>query len=101
MDFTKELEHAFIYITAYHNTKLVGFVKLIWDGGQHGFVLEPTVHLDYQRQGIGTELLRHLIDESRRQNLTWLHVDFESNLTKYYRNVGFDHTEAGLLNLAK
>jgi ribosomal protein S18 acetylase RimI-like enzyme len=99
MDFSQELDHSFIHITAYDDTRLVGFVKLIWDGGQHGFVLEPTVHKDYQHNGIGTELLRQLIDESKRRNLTWLHVDFEPHLLKYYRNVGFVHTEAGLFNL--
>ncbi len=99
MDFTQELTHAFFYVTAHDGEKCIGFVKVIWDGGQHGFILEPTVHPDYQRQGIGTQLLEQLKKEGKKRNLVWLHVDFHPHLLKYYRNAGFLHTEAGLLNL--
>jgi hypothetical protein len=31
----------------------------------------------------------------------WLHVDYEPHLAPFYRALGFRHTEAGLLRLAR
>ena len=87
------------FITAFDRDKCIGFIKLIWDGGQHGFILEPTVHPNYQRKGIGTDLLEQVKNESKKRNLEWLHVDFEPQLMNYYRCAGFYHTEAGLFDL--
>ena len=37
---------------------LVGFANVAWDGGDHAFLLDPKTRGTYQRQGIGTELVR-------------------------------------------
>jgi len=97
--FEEELSHALFYVCAYNNSQLIGFVKVIGDGTIHGFILEPTVHPDFQRKGIGSELLAHVENHSRELGLQYLHVDFESNLLGFYRSNGYEHTEAGLLNL--
>ncbi len=44
MNFENELSHCYYYICGYLGSQLVSFVKVIWDGNQHGFLLEPTVH---------------------------------------------------------
>ena len=47
------VEHCLTHIGAYDGKRLVGFVKLAWDGGDHAFVLDTTVHPDHQRRGLG------------------------------------------------
>jgi len=98
-DYTNTLNQNTVWICAYDKVKLVGFVKVLWDGGKHGFVLDTTTHVDYQHQGIATELLRRIAIESKKLGIQWLHVDFDSSLRDFYRKSGFQHTEAGLLNL--
>ena len=56
-DWKQILSHSLTYICAYIDDKLVGFVNVAWDGGVHGFILDVMVNPDYQRRGIGTELL--------------------------------------------
>jgi GNAT superfamily N-acetyltransferase len=98
-DFHPVLNHSLAYIGAYDAGRLVGFINLAWDGGIHAFLLDTTVHLDAQRQGIGSELVRRAVDVARERGIEWLHVDFEPHLLGFYRACGFRQTEAGLMRL--
>jgi GNAT superfamily N-acetyltransferase len=79
---------------------LIGFANVAWDGGEHAFLLDPKVHPDWQRHGVGTELVRRAADAAARAGCTWLHVDFEPHLhTFYFDACGFRPTDAGLIAL--
>jgi len=54
---------------------------------------------DFQRQGIGTRLVRHAADLAKAKGVEWLHVDYEPRLAEFYAKAGFRTTEAGLMNL--
>lgn len=99
-DFTSELKHCPAIVCAYEGDRLVGFVKLAWDGGVHVFLLDTTVHPDLRRRGIGRRLVEHAIDVARANGIRWLHVDFAPELRAFYRGCGFRHTEAGLIRLS-
>ena len=98
-DFLKALKHSLGYICAYQKDFLVGFVNIAWDGDLHAFILDTTVHKEYQRMGIGVKLVQNAIDLSRKKDIEWLHVDFEPHLESFYRKCGFRDTKAGLINL--
>lgn len=98
-NFSRLLKHALFYVCAFHDRELIGFVKLISDGGVHGFVLDPTVAPAWQRQGVGRALLDAVKQEATRRGLTWLHVDYEARLTPFYKACGFTSTKAGVLRL--
>jgi ribosomal protein S18 acetylase RimI-like enzyme len=55
--FAPILERSLAYVCAYYGEELVGFVNLAWDGGLHAFLLDPTVHPEFRRCGIGTCLV--------------------------------------------
>ena len=57
-DFAPVLNRSLVYIGAYAGDELVGFVNVAWDGGVHAFLLDTTVHPNYQRQGIGDRLVQ-------------------------------------------
>lgn len=99
VDFVAQLERCLFWVCAYKEQQLVGFVKVAWDGGKHGFVLDTTTHPHYQRQGVGHKLLKHAIEIAKQKGLKWLHADFESHLLGFYRQAGFRHTESGLIDL--
>lgn len=98
-DFTAQLEHSLFYICAFSGSRLVGFVKVISDAGVHAFLLDTTVHKEFQHQGIGRELVTRAITESRARGCDWLHVDFEEHLESFYLSAGFKPTLAGLVKL--
>ena len=74
---------------AYDGGRLVGFVKLAWDGGDHAFVLDTTVHPQYQRRGIGRLLVRRATEIAEENGVEWLHVDHEPHLEGFYARCGF------------
>jgi GNAT superfamily N-acetyltransferase len=98
-DWRPVLRYSLAYICAYHGEWLVGFVHVAWDGGAHAFLLDPTVHPNYRRRGIGTELVRRAAEAARSRGATWLHVDYEPHLAPLYEGCGFRPTAAGLMRL--
>jgi GNAT superfamily N-acetyltransferase len=98
--FGEVLARSLVYVCAYSGSALIGFVYLAWDGGQHAFLLDPTVHPNYRRHGIGRELVRRAVEAARaRGGLHWVHVDFEPHLRAFYAACGFRPTDAGLIRL--
>lgn len=93
------LAHSLSYICAYSQDQLVGFVNLAWDGGTHGFILDTTVRPDFQRRGIGRQLVERAATVAKERNLEWLHVDYEPQLELFYQSCGFRETAAGVLRL--
>jgi GNAT superfamily N-acetyltransferase len=87
------------WVCAYQDERLVGFVKLAWDGGDHAFVLDTTVHPDHQRRGIGGRLVERAAEVARQSGVEWLHVDFEPRFGHFYVRCGFRPTPAGLMRL--
>ena len=98
-DFSVVLSQNLGHVCATADGVLVGFVNVAWDGDRHAFLLDPTVHPDCQRQGIGSTLIHHAIDLARSRGIEWLHVDYEPHLAEFYSRCGFRRTEAGLMNL--
>jgi ribosomal protein S18 acetylase RimI-like enzyme len=96
-DFQPMLNRSLAYICAYAVDRLIGFVNVAWDGGIHAFLLNTTVHRDWQRRGVGHALVRRAAVVARERGIHWLHVDYEPHLAGFYRDCGFLPTEAGLL----
>ncbi len=98
-DFQARLRHSLLYVGAFSEGRLVGFVNVAWDGGIHAFLLDTTVHPNFQRHRIGTNLVQTAIVAARKRGIEWLHVDYEAHLEGFYQRCGFHSTLAGLLNL--
>lgn len=98
-DFERQLTHSLLWICAYNQEELVGFVNVAWDGGIHAFLLDTTVNPAYQRRGIGKALVKQASQAARDAGMEWLHVDYEAHLDGFYRDCGFSPSLAGLINL--
>jgi GNAT superfamily N-acetyltransferase len=98
-DWQPVLRHGLVYVCAFHDEQLVGFVNIAWDGRDHAFLLDPRVHPAYRRRGIGRELVSRAAEAARERGCEWLHVDYEPDLALFYERCGFVPTAAGLLSL--
>ncbi len=99
LDWSAVLDRSLGWVCAINGGRLVGFVNVAWDGGAHAFLLDTTVHRDYQRRGIGKRLVREAASLARDSGVEWLHVDYEEALEPFYRACGFSPTPAGVLYL--
>jgi ribosomal protein S18 acetylase RimI-like enzyme len=88
-----------VHLGAYDGGRLVGYVNVATDGSGHAFLLDPTVHKDWRRRGLGTTLVRRATELSRERGGQWLHVDYEPHLAAFYAACGFRPTQAGLIRL--
>ncbi|MBN1490001.1 MAG: GNAT family N-acetyltransferase [Phycisphaerae bacterium] len=93
------LKHSLTYVCAYEGPTLIGFVNVAWDGGIHAFILDPTVHPDWQRRGVGRTLIQRAAAVACERGVEWLHVDYRPHLEHFYQSCGFRPTSAGLLQL--
>jgi len=97
-DFAPILARSLTYFCVYAGERLIGFINLAWDGGSHAFLLNTTVHPDYQGTGIGKGLVRRAIRAAEEQGVEWVHVDYKPHLREFYAVCGFQMTEAGLIH---
>lgn len=99
-DFATELSAPNVTaIAARAGGKIVGFAKIVLDGGLHGFLLDPVVDPHFRRQGIGRKMVLELILKARTLGVRYVHVDYTEQLEPFYRSVGFQPTAAGLFDL--
>ena len=93
--------HSLGWVTARNGDgTLIGFVNVAWDGGDHAFLIDTKVRPDYQRRGIGTELVRIAARHAKEAGCEWMEVDFDEPLAPFYLEAcGFVPTPAGLLHL--
>ena len=100
-DWSRRLNrHALTWIGAFDEDELVGFIQVCWDGGSHAFLLDTAVDPDWQRQGIGTSLVRRAAEEAKAAGCEWLHVDCDAEAAQFYFNsCGFKSTMAGVRSL--
>lgn len=98
-NFQTVLARSLVYVGAFDGPRLAGFVNVAWDGGIHAFLLDTTVHPQYQRRGIGRQLVLTAIQAAKERGMHWLHVDYEPHLEAFYHSCGFTPTLAGLLRL--
>lgn len=98
-DFAPVLSRSLGYVCAFSGELLIGFVNIAWDGGCHAFLLDPTVHPEFQKRGIGSELVRRSAAIAKARRAEWLHVDYAPELEGFYVECGFRPTSAGLIKL--
>jgi GNAT superfamily N-acetyltransferase len=93
-------KHSLGWVVARDDTRLVGFVNVVWDGLVHAWIQDTMVAADARGHRIGTELVVTARHAARDAGCEWLHVDFGDHLSSfYYGACGFTPTNAGLIAL--
>jgi predicted GNAT family acetyltransferase len=90
------LEHANLVVTAWDGERLVGIARTLTDFAYVGYLADLAVHVDYQRRGIGVQLIaqtRQKMGPNARIVLLAVPAAVE-----YYPRIGFTkHNSAWLL----
>lgn len=87
---------------AYVDGKLVGIIRAVGDGFSVLFIQDLLVHSDFQRNGIGTLLLKRMLKEY--ENVYQMHLiteDSEKTIS-FYKSLGFtDNSDANCKAFSK
>lgn len=91
----KMIDHADVIISAWDEERLVGIARVITDFSYCCYLSDLAVIKDYQKTGIGTELVRHLT-EHLGEEVSLLLLSAPSAM-EYYPRIGFEKTEKAFL----
>lgn len=96
-DNIKLLEKAFInslkVISAWHDDKLVGLIRVVGDGVSIIYIQDLLVLPEYQGNGIGKGLIKSMLDEFVLVPQKVLISDNEEASLEFYKNLGFKSIE--------
>ncbi|WP_066369637.1 GNAT family N-acetyltransferase [Neobacillus fumarioli] len=89
------IDHADIIVTARDNGKLVGIGRAITDYSYCCYLSDLAVDKEYQRSGIGKEIIR-LIQEKLGDEAALILIAAPSAV-EYYPKIGFDKLDRGFI----
>ena len=86
-------EKSLLTLAAYEDGKLIGLIRCVGDGETIVYVQDILVYPEYQRQGIGTALLREVLSRFSHVRQIVLSTDKEERTLRFYRSLGFASLE--------
>lgn len=74
---------------AYNNEELLGIIRVVGDGHSVVFIQDILVFPIYQRQGIGTALLKQILQDYKHVYQKHLLTENSEKTISFYRSLGF------------
>ena len=84
----KAYANSLLILGAYTDDQLIGIIRAVGDGASVVFVQDLLVHPDFQRKGIGTKLLLHLLERFPDVYQISLMTDDTPKTTAFYKSLG-------------
>ena len=84
------LTHSLATYLARDGEKIVGLVRLVGDGFSSVFVQDLIVLPSYQRQGIGSNLMKEALADYKDAYQVQLATDESEKTLRFYRSLGFE-----------
>ena len=81
--------HSLKIYAAYAENKLVGIIRVVGDGSSVVFVQDLLVYPEHQRQGIGTALLKKIMEEYDGVYQLHLLTENTEKTIAFYKSLGF------------
>ncbi len=85
----KGFEKSLLVLGAYDNGKLVGLIRTVGDGETVVLIQDLLVYPEYQRQGIGTMLIKKVLNEFSGVRQIQLATDNTPKTIAFYKSLGF------------
>lgn len=96
----KALKNGLVNVSAFCDGKIVGMGRLVGDGAMYWYLQEIIVLPEYQRKGIGTRIVNHLIEYTKRNSTTGKFTTIGGVSAKgkegFYKKLGFDVISNGI-----
>lgn len=87
-DLVPMLANSLSHFSAWDGNRLVGLVRAVGDGYVIGYIQDILVHPDYQRQGIGSQLLQRMFDQVKPARQIVLMTDDSPETQAFYTSMG-------------
>ena len=84
------LPHSLVVYLAFDGEKIVGLIRLVGDGFSSVFVQDLIVLPSYQRQGIGSLLMKEALKDYKDAYQVQLVTEETERTLGFYRSMGFE-----------
>ena len=84
------LPHSLAVYLAFDGEKIIGLIRLVGDGFSSVFVQDLIVLPTYQRQGIGSALMKEALEDYKDAYQVQLVTDQTERTLRFYRSMGFE-----------
>ena len=84
------LSHSLVIYLALDDDAVVGLIRLIGDGFSSVFVQDLIVLPSYQRQGIGSSLMKEALEDFKEAYQVQLATEETEKNVGFYRSMGFE-----------
>ena len=84
------LPHSLAVYLAFDGEKIVGLIRLVGDGFSSVFVQDLIVLPSYQRQGIGSSLMKEALEDFKEAYQVQLATEQTEENVGFYRSMGFE-----------
>ena len=81
--------HSLKIYGAYSGEELIGIIRVVGDGFSVVFIQDLLVFPEYQRQGIGTALLKKIMEENNGVYQLHLLTENTEKTIAFYKSLGF------------
>jgi len=88
-DLARAVDASWSILSAYADGSLVGFGRVVSDGTMHAVLFDVIVHPDYQRRGIGSEILTRLVRVCREAAIRDIQLFAAHGKGPFYERHGF------------
>ena len=99
----KALQNGLINVSAIYNGELVGMGRLVGDGAMYWYLQEIMILPQFQRKGIGTMIVNHLVDYARANSITGKFTTIGGVSAKgkepFYEKMGFEIISNGIIKM--
>jgi len=79
--------HCFLVVL--ENDELVGMGRVISDGESDAYIQDVTVKTNCRKKGIGTQIVKRLVERIEADGLKWIGLIAERNTHEFYERIGF------------
>ena len=89
----KAFEASYATVFAYHDGQLIGFGRAISDGAYQAAIYDVAIVPEFQRKGLGTLLLKHILDRVGRYNVI---LYASPGKEAFYQKLGLRRMKTGM-----
>ena len=99
----RALAGGLLNVSATYEGQLVGMGRLVGDGAMYWYLQEIIILPEYQKQGIGTKIVNHLVDYAVEHSATGKFTTIGGVSAKgkegFYKKMGFDIIPNGIMRI--
>lgn len=77
------------FLVVLEDGKVTGMGRVISDRESDAYIQDVTVLPACRKRGIGTQIVKHLVDRIETDGLKWIGLIAEKNTYRFYERIGF------------